>query len=53
MQQKHLKINYQNRFLGLETVGELYGMMLYHEADRIGQMKAMERIIKLFSLNCI
>ncbi|CAM4020152.1 DinB family protein [Bacillus paramycoides] len=34
------------RFLGLETVGELYGMMLYHEADHIGQMKAMERIIK-------
>ena len=33
-------------FLGLETVGELYGMMLYHEADHIGQMKAMERIIK-------
>ncbi|MRD38966.1 DinB family protein [Bacillus thuringiensis] len=33
-------------FLGLETVGELYGMMLYHEADYIGQMKAMERIIK-------
>ena len=32
--------------LGLETVGELYGMMLYHEADHIGQMKAMERIIK-------
>ncbi|TKI92600.1 DinB family protein, partial [Bacillus cereus] len=30
----------------LETVGELYGMMLYHEADHIGQMKAMERIIK-------
>ncbi|MEG7844121.1 DinB family protein [Bacillus mobilis] len=33
-------------FLGLETVGELYGMMLYHEADHIGQMKAMERIVK-------
>ena len=33
-------------FLGLETVGELYGMMLYHEAHHIGQMKAMERIIK-------
>lgn len=33
-------------FLGLETVGELYGMMLYHEADHIGQMKAMKRIIE-------
>lgn len=34
-------------FLGLETVGELYGMMLYHEADHIGQMKAMKRIIEV------
>lgn len=33
-------------FLGLETVGELYGMMLYHEADHIGQMKAMKRIVE-------
>lgn len=33
-------------FLGLGTVGELYGMMLYHEADHIGQMKAMKRIIE-------
>lgn len=34
-------------FLGLETVGELYGMMLYHEADHIGQIKAMKRIIEV------
>ncbi len=33
-------------FLGLETVGELYGLMLYHEADHIGQMKAMKRVIE-------
>ncbi|AVD54490.1 MULTISPECIES: DinB family protein [Priestia] len=33
-------------FLGLETVGELYGMMLYHEADHIGQIKAMKRIVE-------
>ncbi|MBO9129880.1 DinB family protein [Bacillus sp. 165] len=33
-------------FLGLETIGELYGMMLYHEADHLGQMKAMKRIVE-------
>ncbi|MEC2913711.1 DinB family protein, partial [Bacillus cereus] len=32
--------------LGMQTVGELYGMRLYHEAEHIGQRKAMERIIK-------
>ncbi len=34
-------------FLGLETVDAFYGMVLYHEADHISQMKAMKRIIEV------
>ncbi|MFZ3588837.1 DinB family protein [Bacillus sp. DJP31] len=33
-------------FGNLETYGELMGFMLYHEADHLGQMKAMKRIIE-------
>ncbi|RLQ91092.1 DinB family protein [Falsibacillus albus] len=37
--------NLPEPFIGLETVGELYGMMIYHEAEHLGQMKAMKRIL--------
>ncbi|MBM7662997.1 putative damage-inducible protein DinB [Bacillus mesophilus] len=29
----------------IKTFGELFGFMLYHEAEHLGQMKAMKRII--------
>jgi uncharacterized damage-inducible protein DinB len=30
----------------IETYGDLFAFMLYHEADHIGQMKAMNRLIQ-------
>lgn len=32
-------------FLGLETFGELAGMALFHEANHLGQIQAMKKIV--------
>ncbi|MBD3108007.1 DinB family protein [Bacillus sp. AGMB 02131] len=31
---------------GIDTVGDLYDLMLHHEAEHLGQMKAMKRIVE-------
>lgn len=31
---------------GIETFSDLYALMLYHEADHLGQMKAMKKVIE-------
>jgi hypothetical protein len=36
----------QNPFLGLETFGELTNFGLYHEANHLGQIQAMKRVIE-------
>jgi uncharacterized damage-inducible protein DinB len=40
------KLPFTFPFGNIETYGDLYGFMLYHEADHIGQMKAMKRMIQ-------
>ncbi len=37
---------YQFPFGNIETFGELFGFMLFHEANHLGQMLAMKRIIE-------
>ncbi|MCP8970826.1 DinB family protein [Ectobacillus ponti] len=39
------KLPFQFPFGNLETFGDLYGLMIVHEADHAGQMKAMKRIL--------
>ena len=31
---------------GIDTFGDLYNLMLHHEAEHLGQMKAMKRVIQ-------
>ena len=31
---------------GIDTFGDLYNLMLHHEAEHLGQMKAMKRVIE-------
>ncbi|WP_412733829.1 DinB family protein [Heyndrickxia acidicola] len=40
------KLPFTFPFGNIETFGDLYGFMLYHEADHIGQMKAIKRMIE-------
>jgi hypothetical protein len=40
------KLPFTFPFGNIETYSDLFSFMLYHEADHIGQMKAMNRLIQ-------
>lgn len=40
------KLPFQFPFGNIQTYGELYALTLYHEAEHLGQMKAMKRCIE-------
>lgn len=42
----HFKQRLGESFLGLNTFGELANMAIFHEANHLGQMQAMARIIE-------
>lgn len=44
---EHLNDTMKKPFMGLETYGELAGLALMHEANHLGQIQAMKRVIEV------